>query len=78
MKVMPSTALGRLRDTQTWPHKRRIKGVRQRTPCVANSVRCTTLYLQTTLKLSWNTVNVPSALKLRCRFSCTRKLFPGP
>src|SRR5438552_12377927 len=36
------------------------------------------LYLQSMLKLSWNTVIVPSALTVICRVSCTRKLFPEP
>ena len=35
-------------------------------------------YLQSALKLSWDTVTLPSALIVKCRVSCTRKLFPGP
>ena len=35
-------------------------------------------YLQSTLKLSWNTVVVPLALIVKCSVSCTRKLFSGP
>src|SRR5881392_4458857 len=35
-------------------------------------------YLQSMLKLSWNTVSVPLALKVTCKTSCTRKLLPEP
>src|SRR5689334_13565259 len=35
-------------------------------------------YLQSMLKLSWNTVATPLALIVMCSVSCTRKLFPGP
>ncbi len=34
--------------------------------------------MQSTLKLSWNTVVVPLALIVKCNVSCTRKLFSGP
>ena len=46
---------------------------------IAMTISCLrNAYLQTALKLSWNTVRVPLALKVMCASSWTRKLLPGP